>query len=133
MKRKILMLEHDDDDQYITQAALDDAKANVSIGFVSTSTEFFQRLEEQSKPDLLLITYRASPLGAGDILRKLKTSNSLRHIPAIILSGMANKSIVQECYEAGAASFITKPSSEKDTTKKISSFLEYWFQTVEMP
>jgi CheY-like chemotaxis protein len=133
MKRHILMLEHDDDDRYITQAALDDLKADVTISFVCTSTEFFQKLEGPSKPDLVLITYRASPLNAVDILRKLKTSVPLRHIPAIILSGMANPAIVRECYEAGAVSFITKPSSEKGTANKISSFLKYWFETVEMP
>jgi CheY-like chemotaxis protein len=133
MKRTILMLEHDDDDRYITQAVLDDLKADVSINFVSTSTEFFQKLEGPAKPDLLLITYRASPLNAVDILRRLKTTIPLRYIPAIILSGIANPSIVRECYEAGAASFITKPSSDKDTTEKISLFLKYWFTTVEMP
>lgn len=127
------MLEHDDDDRYITQAALDDLKADVNISFVSTSTEFFQKLEGHQKPDLVLITYRASPLNAVDILKRLKAAIHLRHIPSIILSGMANASIVRECYEAGAASFIIKPSSDKDTTEKISLFLKYWFNIVEMP
>ena len=132
MKRHILMLEHDDDDRYITQAVLDELKADVTISFVSTSTEFFQKLEGQPQPDLLLVTYRASPLTAIEILKRLKSSSSLRHIPAIVLSGMANPSIVRECYEAGASSFITKPSSEKNTTEKISAFLKYWFNTVEI-
>lgn len=127
------MLEHDDDDRYITQAVLDDLKTDITIGFVSTSTEFFQKLEATQKPDLLLVTYRSSPLNAVEILKRLKASSSLRHIPAVVLSGMANASIVRECYDAGASSFITKPSSDKDTTEKISLFLKYWFNIVELP
>jgi CheY-like chemotaxis protein len=133
MKRHILMLEHDDDDRYIAQSVIDELNSDVRISFVSTSTEFFQKLEAPKKPDLLLITLRSSPLNAIEILRKIKDSAALRHIPVLILSGISNSSVVRECYEAGASSFITKPSSEKDTTGKISAFLEYWFKTVELP
>jgi len=132
MKRYILMLEHDDDDRYITQTVLDDLKADVTIRFVSTSIDFFQKLEMQEKPHLLLITYHTAPLSVVEILKRLKSSSSLRHIPVVVLSGMANTTIVKECYEAGASSFITKPSSEKNTTEKISTFLKYWFNIVEL-
>lgn len=133
MKRNILMLEHDDDDRYITQAVLDDLKADVSISFVSTSTEFFQKLESHPKPALVLITYRASPLSAVEILKRLRGSDALRYIPALVLSGVGNAAIVRECYDAGASSVIIKPSSERDTTEKITTFLKYWFKTAELP
>jgi CheY-like chemotaxis protein len=132
MKRAILMLEHDEDDRYITQAVLDDLKADVNITFVTNSTEFFNRLEK-SRPDLLLITYRASPLNAVDVLKKLRGLPGFKNIPAIVLSGIANEAIVRECYLAGATSFITKPASDKETTSKITRFLDYWFKTVELP
>lgn len=132
MKRTILMLEHDDDDRYITQAVLDELKADVGISFVTNSTDFLSMLEK-SKPDLLLITYRASPLNAVDVLKKVRNLNGFRYTPAIVLSGMANERIVRECYQAGASSFITKPSSDMETTSKITRFIDYWFKTVELP
>jgi CheY-like chemotaxis protein len=132
MNRTILMLEHDDDDRYITQAALDDLKAQVSISFVTNSTDFFSKLE-QLKPDVLLVTYRASPLSAVEVLKKLRGLPAFRQTPAIVLSGVSSDVIVRECYQAGATSFITKPPSDKETTMKISRFLDYWFKTVELP
>lgn len=132
MKRTILMLEHDDDDRYITQAVLDDLKADVNINFVTNSSDFFVKLE-QSKPDLLLITYRASPLTAVEVLKKLRAVPTFRFVPAVVLSGISSEAIVRECYQAGATSFITKPSSDKETTLKISRFIDYWFKTVELP
>lgn len=127
------MLEHDDDDRYITQAVLDETKADVSISFVSNSTEFLQKLEATNKPDLLLMTYRASPLNAIEVLKRVKGAAHLKSIPAVVLSGLSNPAIVLECYEAGASSVIIKPSSERDTTEKITTFLKYWFKTVELP
>jgi CheY-like chemotaxis protein len=132
MKRTILMLEHDDDDRYITQAVLDELKADVEISFVTNSTDFLSRLEK-SKPDLMLITYRASPLNAVEVLKKVRSLNGFRYTPAVVLSGMANETIIRECYQAGASSFITKPSSDKETTSKITRFIDYWFKTVELP
>lgn len=126
------MLEHDDDDRYITQAVLDDLKAEVNISYVTNSTDFFSRLADGA-PDLVLVTYRASPLSAVEVLRKLRGLPAYRQIPAIVLSGVRSDAIVRECYQAGATSFITKPSSDKETTIKISRFLDYWFKTVELP
>lgn len=126
------MLEHDDDDRYITQAVLDDLKADVTLMFAANSTEFFSKLEK-SQPDLLLITYRAAPLNGVAVLRKLRAMNNYRSIPAIVLSGVSNDAMVRECYEAGATSFITKPSSDNETTAKIGRFLDYWYKTVELP
>lgn len=127
------MLEHDDDDRYITEAVLDEIKADVSIRFASNSTEFLQTLEGSEKPDLLLITYRASPLNAVEVLKRVKSAARLKAIPVVVLSGVSNAAIARECYEAGASSVIIKPSSERDTTEKITTFLKYWFKTVELP
>ena len=127
------MLEHDEDDRYITQAVLDELRADISIHFVSTSTEFFKKLDGNHLPDILLITFRSLPMNAVDILAKLKQSERLAHIPVVILSGVSNASIVNDCYRAGAASFVTKPSTDSDTTSKIRNFVEYWFKTVDLP
>jgi CheY-like chemotaxis protein len=127
------MLEHDEDDRYITQAVLDELKADIAIKFVSNSNDLFQNLDGKLLPDLLLITYRAMPLNAIEILKKLKSNERLRQIPVVVLSGVAKPSMIEECYDAGASSFVTKPSTGHETTSKIKTFLEYWFKTVELP
>jgi CheY-like chemotaxis protein len=133
MKRQILMLEHDEDDRYITQAVLDEVKADVSIEFVSDSTALFKKLGENKIPDLLLITYGALPMNVVEILRRIRSTTSLKHLPVVVLSGATKPAIVKECYEAGASSFVTKPSTGTETTLKITSFLDYWLRTVELP
>ena len=137
MNRTILMLEHDEDDRYITQSVIDEHRFDVKIQFVSNSTQLFSTLDSgRSKkdglPSLILINYHASPLNAEEILIKIKNDARLKYIPVVVLSGSVNPEIVRACYLAGASSYIRKPSSGKDTEAKISTFVKYWFSTVEL-
>jgi two-component system, response regulator len=136
MKRTILMLEHDDDDRYITQAVFDENQYNVRIEFVSNTQDLIKTLQFASTntilPSLILLDYHAMPLGATEILRDLKSHPAYSHIPVIVLSGTSRKEIVGECYSAGASSFIQKPTLSAETSTKISNFIKYWFETAEL-
>jgi CheY-like chemotaxis protein len=138
MARTILMLEHDDDDRYITQTVFNDHRYHVSLEFVNTSFELFSFLSNCDKnhlplPSLILLNYHAGPSNAVEILTELKRNHALIHIPVVVLSGSVKQEIIKECYDAGASSFIQKPSNADDTDKKISNFFRYWFETVELP
>jgi two-component system, response regulator len=138
MKRSILMLEHDDDDRYITQAVFDENNYSVKLHFVDNSNDLFAFLiscEQQqiAYPALILLNHYAAPLNAIDILKDLKASSKYAHIPVVVLSGTINHEVVHNCYAVGANSFIKKPASSGEINKKISSFIRYWFETVELP
>ena len=75
----------------------------------------------------------AKPMNAIEILRDLKSNTRYAHIPVVVLSGTMNKEILHNCYRMGANSFILKPSSTQEINKKISTFIRYWFETVELP
>ena len=132
------MLEHDSDDRYITEAVFSDNHFPVKIDFVSTSDDLFAFLLSSEKgltafPSLILLNHFAGPLNAVDILRLLRQHAKYAHIPVVVLSGTASEKIVQRCYAMGANSFIQKPSSGTDIQRKISTFVKYWFDTVELP
>lgn len=138
MIRSILMLEHDDDDRYITQAVFDENNYSVKLHFVDNSDDLFAFLISCEKqfnpfPTLILLNHYAAPQNAVDILKDLKSNPKYAHIPVVVLSGTANKEILQRCYAMGANSFILKPASSAEVNDKISSFVRYWFETVELP
>jgi CheY-like chemotaxis protein len=137
MKRSILMLEHDDDDRYITQTTIGENRYPVKVEFVATSDDLFAYMTSCEKggtkfPELIMLNYFASPVNAVEILKRLKSNIRYAHIPVVILSGTVNNEILRKCYTAGASSFIVKPSSSEEVSKKISSFVKYWFETVEL-
>lgn len=138
MKRSILMLEHDDDDRYITRAVFEEQSYPVSLDFVDSSDELFAFLLSCEKsfvsfPSLILLNQHATPLNAVDILRDLKAHPQYGRIPVVVLSGTVDDEVLRRCYDAGANSVIHKPSSALEVSRKIAAFVNYWFQTVELP
>jgi CheY-like chemotaxis protein len=133
MNHTILMLEHDDDDRYITQAIFDENQYRVSLNFVMDRDAFWEYLRSSSVlPSLILLNYHAGPVTAVGILNELKSNPRFQYIPVVVLSGSVKQDMVKECYHAGASSFIQKPSSNKTATEKITNFIRYWFETVEL-
>lgn len=133
--RRILMLEHDDDDRYITQTYFDENSYDVKIDFVSDSNEFLaylKKCETSNTPELILLNHFTAPLNAVEILKYLKSNHAYSHIPVVVLSGSENMNTVRQCYSLGASSFIVKPDRAAQTTEKISNFVKYWFETVEL-
>jgi len=134
--RSILMLEHDEDDRFITTTIFNELQLSADIRFVHNSDELFSYLNEAKGnfdlPDILLVNLNARPLNGTEILKRLKSNADFQHIPIVILSGSTDKTIVRECYASGASSFIQKPSLNSDNHEKIISFFRYWFQTVEL-
>lgn len=131
------MLECDEDDRYITAAMFKENDMAVDIVFKNNSSDFFAYMEQCTQqaaalPSMILLDMNAVPLDATEILKQLKTSAGHSHIPVVMLSETAGSRIIKECYTLGASSFITKPDSHEMTGKKISHFLKYWFETVEL-
>ena len=138
MSRNILMLEHDEDDRYITQAIFNEHNYDIKINFVGNSDEVLAHLDHCTKtnsryPSMILLNYNSGPANALSVLRELRSNPHYMHIPVVVLSGSAHNDIIKECYSSGASSFIQKPSRDKETQEKIVNFFNYWFDTVELP
>ena len=134
-KTFILMLEHDDDDRFITETFFKEHKYDIDVHFVSSNDELILYLNGCKMigyPSLILLNLTLTSPAALKILKQLKTSDEFNHIPVIILGGTNNEKIVKQCYSIGASSYIQKPDSLELTNKKILNFLNYWFETVEL-
>jgi response regulator RpfG family c-di-GMP phosphodiesterase len=134
----VLMLEYDEDDRFITTDTLHELNNNVQVEFVRYSNEVFAWLENcrennRSYPAVILLNLHATPSDGKETLKQLKSNPSYQHIPVVLLTEINHTATVKECYALGASSFIKKPSSAKDTSAKIASFFNYWFETVELP
>jgi CheY-like chemotaxis protein len=126
------MLEGDRDDRYITQQTLSELTIDISVKFLSDSTEFFTFLSNTEKPTLILVAYNSTPENGPDVLKKLKSDPTLSDIPVIILSDSDHPKCKNKCHKYGASSFIKKPDTAEATNKKIDSFFTYWCDVVEV-
>ena len=81
MNRFVLMLEGDGDDQYLTEQILSELDINISVKFLSNSTELFNFLSPFNKPVLILIDYNSIPDNGVAVLKKLKSNTTYNDIP----------------------------------------------------
>jgi CheY-like chemotaxis protein len=130
----VLMIEDDKEDQYITSATIKEAGIDIPFHFSDTGEDAFQWLGQQKQLPSLIILDKNLPAVEGiDILKELKQHPVYNIIPVVIVSGSAWPEEIAACYAAGASSYIQKPSSGTGTDKKILNFLQYWFETCELP
>lgn len=133
----ILMLEHDDDDRFITSKVFEENQYRAQLEFVHDGDRLFAylgdcRQNRRPYPSLILINLHTTPQDGRMILKQLKEDLHYKHIPVVILSGSYDPVLARECYMLGASSFIQKPSLLSETNEKINSFFRYWFKTVEL-
>lgn len=73
-----------------------------------TGEEVMQTLE-QTTPDLLLLDLHLPDMDGVDIIRHMRSSETLQNIPIVALTGSITVEDKEECIEAGANEFIHKP------------------------
>ena len=79
----------------------------------------------QSEPvDLVLLDILMPELDGFETLKQLKSSDSLRHTPVIMLSALDELDSVVRCIEAGAEDYLPKPFNPVLLTARINACLE---------
>jgi len=132
MQPYVLMLQTDPDDRYITESTLDEISNNIPVQFISSMEEMDKTIVEFGQPVVILVNDQGSAQQGPIIVRKLKSNPLYSHLPVVILGEVTTSEYIQECYRAGANTFIIKPSTVAETRKKIATFFSYWFDVAEV-
>ena len=138
MLKKILLLEHDEDDAYLTVTVFRELGIKVELVVVNSQDELFAVLNESltgqvALPSMVLLNYHTIPAGALEIIRMLKSNAVFRPIPLVVGSGVADDKIVSACYSEGVSSFIKKPETISAIEKSILNFINYWDDVILLP
>jgi CheY-like chemotaxis protein len=83
-------------------------------------------------PVLVLLDLNMPGLDGRDVLRALQFDQALHTIPVIVFTSSNSVLDVEECYQLGANSFLTKPLSYADLEEKIGIMARYWLNTAEL-
>ena len=132
MIRKVVMVRTDNDDRDLTLSALKESEHEFEIDFVSNLEELEINVKAAGEPALILLNDNDAARKAYELVRQLKNQSPYNHIPIVVLGEKSTREYIRKCYEAGANSFITKPSTISDTNLKISKFFDYWLQVADL-
>ena len=77
-------------------------------------------------PDIIILDLNMPKLNGIEFLNILKTDDTLKFIPAIMLTTSNNHKDVMECYKIGIAGYILKPLKYEEYVDRIGKLLTYW-------
>lgn len=77
-------------------------------------------------PDIIILDLNMPILNGLEFLSILKKNESLKYIPAIILSTSCNHKDMLACYKLGIAGYILKPLKFEEYVERITALLNYW-------
>ncbi|MFT7677841.1 MAG: CheY-like chemotaxis protein [Planctomycetota bacterium] len=138
----ILLIDDDPGDCELTRRALKAAGSEAKMFTVGNGEEAldylnqrgrFSSLDDAPTPDLILLDINMPRLDGRGFLKKLREETNLRSMPVVTLTTSMDSRDVDEMYQLGTNSFVTKPNNIGEFVKVIESINQYWFGVVSLP
>jgi CheY-like chemotaxis protein len=106
----IVLVEDDPGHARLIEKNIRRAGVNNEITHFESGTAALEYLlSNGSAPTLVLLDLNLPDMSGTQILQKLKSNNSTKHIPIIVLTTTDDKAEIQKCYDLGCNVYITKP------------------------
>ena len=133
LDKSILIIEDNPDDGLLTMRAFRKLKYK-NIQLVETGSQaldfLYNRMDDQDEerklPDLILLDLNLPIIDGFTILKKIRSDESTKYIPVIVLTSSGEDKDIKESYDLGANSYIQKPVDFIEFEKAAVLISEYW-------
>jgi|GEM_PF-1146283 len=113
------------DDDLDTLAFMNKILTNAGYEFLqAVSVKESQITIQNFAPHLILVDYKLGEENGFEILNYLKSVNSMRLIPVVMMSSTVNKKLVLQALSSGALEFIGKPLKAATIVQKVKKILK---------
>ncbi len=138
----LVMVDDDEDDCILVEAALKDACFNCTFRCVQDGLQIMEYLKRSGQyrdaksapyPDLILLDLNLPRMNGREVLAHLKTNPHYRSIPVIVLTTSASIEDVKICYDLGANSYIIKEAHFDGLVTSIKTLKDYWLDVATLP
>ena len=135
----ILLVEDNPGDVRLAQEALKESKIRNKLFVVDDGVEAMAFLRQQGKyvgaprPDLILLDLNLPRKSGREVLAEVKTDESLKRIPVVVLTVSRAEEDVIKCYNYHANCYITKPLDFSQFMEVTKSIEEFWLTIVKLP
>ena len=109
---KILMVE---DDTFFADMILTKLSQHGCIPYSTVNGSEALSLAEQYQPDVMILDLMLPGLSGEEILKQMKASETLKHIPIIVFSNKSGEKDIKDNLSAGAAEYLVKSATDFNT------------------
>ena len=116
------------DDQAVNIALLGQMLADAGYTGVSSTQNPLEvcALHRKNNYDLILLDLKMPLLDGIGVLREIKSSETLRTIPVVVLTSSTEPSDLQRAYDAGTNAYIAKPTEFAQFLAAMKHVCEFW-------
>ena len=141
-KQPLLVIEDSDEDfaaleRMISKARIPNPVYRCEDG--ESALDFLYRegeYEDESlspRPSLIVLDLNLPGTDGRELLAEIKQNRELQTIPVVIFSTSSNPKDIDACYRCGVSGYMVKPMDTNRLNQLVKTFLEYWFNAVELP
>jgi CheY-like chemotaxis protein len=92
-----------------------------------------QPYREAIRPDLIFLDLNLPKKDGREVLAEIKTDDTLRRIPVIVLTTSEADRDIQRAYELHANCYVKKPTDLDEYLHVIKACEQFWFHIVRLP
>ena len=136
---EILMVEDNPGDVRLTREALKGGKVlnrlHVVEDGVAALDFLYRRPPHQNapRPDLILLDLNLPKMDGREVLARIKSDDSLRVIPVVVLTTSQAEEDVLRAYRLSANCYVTKPVDLNQFNRIVQAVEEFWLSVVRLP
>jgi CheY-like chemotaxis protein len=136
---EVLLVEDSPADARLTQEAFRDGKLQNNLTVVSDGESAMAYLKREGsyarapRPDLILLDLNLPKIDGREVLRRVKSDESLCRIPIVVLTTSEAEEDVAKAYEYHANCYIRKPVDLDRFLHIVSVIENFWLTVVKLP
>ena len=134
MSIEVLLVEDSPGDVRLTREVLLDSNADVNLHVASDGVEAIEFLQRQGphgdapRPDLILLDLNLPKVNGHEVLTHIKTDDSLKTIPIVVLTTSEDGSDISRSYALHANCYVTKPVHADTFKSVIRTITDFWLR-----
>jgi len=137
----ILLIEDDEDDIRLVQRAFSKGRIANKLYTVRDGEEAIEYLgntgrytdrAEAPRPGIILLDLNMPKVNGHEVLKWLKGQEQLHSIPVVILTTSDETRDIDQAYNEGASTFITKPVEFSNFLDAVITLGKYWLKIAEI-
>ena len=123
MVKKILTVDDEPDVMYTVKYGLEGLDSNFEVTMVTTGKKCFEILENNERPDIILLDIMMPDMSGWEILKKIKEHPTWKSIPVIFLTARTDR-VAKNAGGFLAEDYIEKPFKIPELKHRIDKVLE---------
>jgi CheY-like chemotaxis protein len=135
----VLLVDDSPGDVRLTREALYEANPAIELHVAWDGVEamaFLQRTapnEKAPRPDLILLDLNLPKMDGREVLARVKTDDSLKTIPTVILTTSEAPADILRSYQLQANSYLSKPVQLERFESLVRSVNDFWLTKAKLP